>query len=320
MKAVIFDGELKFREDYPNPLPGEGEALVRVLLSGICNTDLELMRGYRSFRGVLGHEFVGVVETVRGGTEDLTGKRVVGEINFGCGRCGYCRKGMKEHCPERAVLGIAGRDGAMAEYVTLPAENLHEVPESLSEEEAVFAEPLAAAFEVIGQVHLRPTDSVLVMGDGKLGLLIALLLRLSHVDLTLLGRHESKLRIARDEGIRTVRPDGLEGTGGYDVVVEATGSPQGFEAALALVRPRGTVILKSTVAENTPLDLAPVVVNEIHVVGSRCGPFAPALRALAGGFIDVSPLVTAVYPFGKAGEAFRKAAERDSLKVMLDFR
>jgi threonine dehydrogenase-like Zn-dependent dehydrogenase len=320
MKAIIFDDTLKFSEDYAVPLPAENEALVKVLLAGICNTDMEITRGYSGFRGVIGHEFVGVVETVNGPEGGLAGKRVVGEINCGCGRCGYCLKGLKNHCPDRRVIGIVGKDGVMAEYLTLPIENLIEVPAGLSDEEAVFTEPLAAAFEILQQVHLRPTDRVLVLGDGKLGLLAALALRAAHNNITLLGRYRSKLKIAEGKNIRTLLFSEGVIEKEYDIVVEATGTVDGLEAALTMTKPRGVVILKSTVAGGKVMNLFQVVVDEITVVGSRCGPFGPALSALAERRIDVRPLITGIYAFDRAAEAFHKATERESLKVIIDFR
>jgi threonine dehydrogenase-like Zn-dependent dehydrogenase len=320
MKAIFFDDILKFSEDYAVPLPADNEALVKVLLAGICNTDMEITRGYGEFRGVIGHEFVGVVETVNGLERGLTGKKVVGEINCGCGRCGYCLKGLKNHCPDRRVIGIVGKDGAMAEYLTLPTENLIEVPAGLDDEEAVFTEPLAAAFEILDQVHIRPTDRVLVLGDGKLGLLAALALRAANDNITLLGKHRSKLKIAERQNIRTL----LFGEGdiekAYDIVVEATGTAVGLETALTMTKPRGVIVLKSTVAGGKLMNLFPVVVDEITVVGSRCGPFGPALSALSERRINVRPLITGVYAFDRAEEAFHKATERESLKVIIDFR
>lgn len=320
MKAVIFDGAIKFAENHPAPVPGKKEALVKVLLAGICNTDIEITRGYSGFKGIIGHEFVGIVEDVKGPDKGFTGKRVVSEINLGCGRCSYCLRGLKNHCPDRRVLGIFDKDGAMAEYVTLPVENLIEVPAGLSNEEAVFTEPLAAAFEIPEQVHIRPTDRVLVLGDGKLGLLSALVLRAAHGDVTLFGRHEAKLKIAEDRDIRTFVFDRRLIEKSYDIVVEATGTAEGLETALMMTVPRGVVVLKSTVAAGKVMNLFPVVVDEITVVGSRCGPFGAALSALSARNIDVRPLVSGVYSFDMAEEAFRKATDRESLKVMIDFR
>ncbi len=320
MKAVVWKGSLRLTGDYPVPTPGEGEALIRVLVAGICNTDMEIMKGYMGFTGIPGHEFVGVVEKTGGARPDLIGKRVVGEINCACGVCSYCLQGMKTHCPHRTTLGIAKRDGVFAEYITLPEDNLLEVPAGLSDEEAVFTEPLAAAFEITDRIHVRPTHRVLVMGDGKLGLLSAFVLKVTGARVTIVGKHEGKLEIARTRGIDSVVPGELGEERAYDLIVEATGTAGGIETALKLVKPRGTIVLKSTVADRKVIDLTPVVVDEVTVAGSRCGPFEPALRALSEGVIDVLPLVTAVFPFAKAEAAFAAALAKDALKVIIDFR
>jgi threonine dehydrogenase-like Zn-dependent dehydrogenase len=318
VKAVIFDGALRVAAEHPAPAPGPGEALVRVRLAGICRTDLEVIRGYMAFRGILGHEFAGVVE--RAGDESLVGRRVVGDINLACGRCTMCRRGLRTHCPGRTVMGIAGRDGCMAEMLALPVENLLVVPDRVADEEAVFTEPLAAAFEIAEQVHLRPTDRVLVMGDGRLGLLSALALAPGPADVTLTGKHEEKLAIARAQGVRTMLRGTIPGGERFDVVVEATGRAEGFQEALGLVRPRGTVVLKTTVAAGSEMTLSPVVVDEVTVVGSRCGPFGPALRALEENRLDVRPLVSATFPAESAVEAFERAGKPGVIKVLLDFR
>ena len=314
MKAIIFDGKLRAVKNQPTPTPKRGEALIRVLMAGICNTDLEIIKGYQGFKGMLGHEFAGIVEKPK----RLSGQRVVGEINLSCGTCQYCLGGLKTHCPDRTVLGIQGKDGAMAEYLTLPIENLHEIPDNVTDEEAVFTEPLAAAFEILEQVHIKSTDKVLVMGDGKLGLLASMVLNLTQCDLTLAGKHKSKLDIAKSQGINTLLLNNLAIEKTYDVVVEATGKATGFETALALVRPRGTIVLKSTVAGKSRINLFPLVVDEINVVGSRCGPFAPALKALSKKFIDVRPLISGVFGFNQHLDAFKKA--RGTLKIIIDFR
>ena len=319
MKAVVWNKELRFVEDYPVPEPKDGDALIRVRMAGICNTDLEITKGYMGFSGVLGHEFVGIVERPGDGLGHLAGRRVVGEINCACGNCAYCRKGMKTHCPQRTTLGIAGRDGAFAEYITLPEANLFEVPPNVPDEEAAFAEPLAAAFEIMEQVHVRPADRVLVMGDGKLGILSALVMKLTGARLTLTGKHEEKLAIARGSGVEAVPVADLGADRPYDIVVEATGTADGLEQALKRVRPRGTIVLKSTVAERKVMDLTLIVIDEITVVGSRCGPFGAALRALSGGLIDVKPLITAIFPFGRAREAFDLARKPGTLKTLITF-
>lgn len=322
MKAVVFDKQLSFTDSLPVPKPLPGEALIKTLMGGICNTDLEILRGYMGFIGIPGHEFVGVVQKAEGARR-LEGKRVVGEINCGCGACSLCMQGLSNHCPGRSVLGILGRSGAFAQYLTLPVGNLHEVPEGVPDEEAVFTEPLAAAFRIPEQVSLKPTDRVLVMGDGKLGILIALVLKLSCPHVTLLGKHGEKLAIARAQGVKTVLLIDLN-TGdfktkrAYDVVVEATGSEGGLACAMGLVRPGGVIVLKSTVAgEGRQINPTLLVVDEITVLGSRCGPFKPALKALSEKLVDVRPLITDVFKFEQAGEAFARAMQRDSLKVLL---
>jgi len=322
----LSQGSLRFLNDEPIPTPAPNEALIKVLIAGICSTDLELQRGYKGgFEGILGHEFVGLVETCTSRPE-LVGQRVVGEINSACGVCTRCQAGLRTHCPQRDVLGIVKRPGAFAEYLTLPAENLHLVPASISESEAAFVEPLAACFEIAEQVHIQPTTSILVLGDGKLGLLAAQVLALTCASVTVQGRHASKLAIASALGIST-RLTGVEPSHApaeqeyeiqeYDIVVESTGNAAGLETARKLVRPRGTIILKSTVAERAALDLAPFVVDEITIIGSRCGPFAPALHALAGKRISVPPLLSATYPLEQGIEAFAHAARPGTLKIQL---
>lgn len=320
MKAIVFDNKLKFVDNYPVPEPLENEAIIKVSMTGICNTDIEITKGYTGFKGVIGHEFVGIVEKINGKDRSLLGKRIVGEINCGCGKCEYCKKGLKNHCPDRNVLGIVNKDGAMAEYITLPLENIHIVPDSISDEEAVFTEPIAAAFEITRQIQIKPDDKILIMGDGKLGLLISLVLHISHSNLILAGRHENKLRIAKDKGIETILFNKLSIKKDYDIVVDATGSAEGFEAALKLVKPRGIIILKSTVAAKKEMNLSTAVVDEITVIGSRCGPFEPALDALSKRLIDVKPLITEIFPFDKAREAFERAISKDALKNIIDFR
>ncbi|HLI69698.1 MAG TPA: alcohol dehydrogenase catalytic domain-containing protein [Ktedonobacteraceae bacterium] len=330
MRALVYGAAgLVFQPTYPQPKPAHGEALIRVLLAGICNTDLEIVRGYMGFQGVLGHEFVGVVEHIDrlpGASTPLSliGKRVVGEINAACrlNDCWYCRQGMHTQCPRRTTLGIVGRDGAFAEYLTLPVENLHVVPDEVSNEEAVFVEPLAANLEIIEQIHLRPTESIVILGDGKMGQLTAQVLTLSGCEVMMVGKHREKLALAERRGIRTYLLDDpqqftLENGRRVDVVVECTGSAHGLEMALRLVRPRGMLILKSTVAEKSLLHLAPVVIDEIQIQGSRCGPFAPALRVLSQKLVDVKPFISARYTLDDGVAAFQRAGEKSVLKVLL---
>jgi alcohol dehydrogenase len=320
MRALYLDKTLTLREDYPAPIPPPGEALVRVRLAGVCNTDLELARGYRSFRGVPGHEFVGEVVRCESAPEWI-GQRVVGEINAACGVCETCRANRPTHCPHRTTLGIAGRDGAFAEYLCLPVVNLHRVPDSVSDKAAVFAEPLAAACEITQAVHVRPTDRVVVLGDGKLGLLCAQVLQLTGCDLLVIGHHLESLGILAQQGIRTTQDlTGLPDLSGlYDIVVEATGTPEAFAMARQLVRPRGTIVLKSTYHGAVEANLTMVVVDEVTLVGSRCGPFEPALRLLEQKLVDVTPLIQARYSLADGLAAFERAGQRGTLKVLIEF-
>jgi threonine dehydrogenase-like Zn-dependent dehydrogenase len=325
LRALLLDEKLKLVDDYPTPEPPPGEALIHVNVAGVCNTDLELVKGYREFRGVPGHEFVGVIERAPG-AEAWEGRRVVGEINVACGACPTCRANRPTHCPHRTTLGIRGRDGAFAEYLTLPITNLHPVPDGISDEAAVFTEPLAAACEIVQQVHVRPTDRVIVVGDGKLGLLCAQVLALTGCDLMVVGHHREKLGILARQGISTALDDAaslkdaalltaIEGRA--DVVIEATGHPGGYAAARRLVRPRGIIVLKSTYHAPLEANLTEVVVDEITLVGSRCGPFAPALWLLERGLVEVTPLIQARYTFSEVLTAFEHAAQPGALKVLV---
>ena len=312
MRALRWDGaRLALARDVPDPTPGAGEALVRVHLAGICRTDLEITRGYLDFRGTPGHEWVGHV--LAADDAALVGRRVVGEINLACGVCPSCRTGLARHCPTRRVLGIAGADGALAELIAVPATNLHLVPETIPDREAVFAEPLAAAFEIVDQMPSLAGSRAVVLGDGKLGLLVAQVLAGAGAEVLLAGRHETKLARARALGIRTGVP-----RPGVDLVVDASGAPEGLAQALALVRPRGTVVLKTTVAAEHRLDLAPAVINEVTILGSRCGPFPTALAALASRRVSVAPLIDAVYPLDDAVAGFARAATPGTLKILVD--
>lgn len=319
MKAVVFDNELKLVNDYKKPEPKEGEALIKISLAGICNTDFEITKGYMGYKGILGHEFVGVVEEINGKDKSLLGKRVVGEINCGCGNCEWCHQGLERHCPNRQTLGIWQKDGCMAEYLTMPLDTLLEVPQNVTDEQAVFVEPLAAALEIVEQLHIQPIQKVVILGDGKLGLLIALALNAHNLDVLLVGKHQNKLDIAASQGVKTKLLEKLEIKKKWDFVVEATGSISGFETALALTKPRGTLVLKSTVAASKEFNLAPIVVDEIRVQGSRCGRFAPALRLLSSGKIDLKPLISGTYGIDSAIEAFEKNKEGGSLKILIKF-
>lgn len=311
-RAVFFDGTLQVIER-PQPTPAPDEALIRLRLGGICNTDLELMAGYKDFRGVLGHEFVGEVVA---GPEEWRGQRVVGTINVACGRCDMCARGVPEHCRNRAVLGIYNYDGAFADVFRLAARNLLRVPPSVPDEHAVFTEPLAAACRIVEDVHIHPTDRVVVIGAGKLGMLIAQVLKLTGADLSVVVRHERQEKLLAGWGIRAVRRQDVP-DGSADVVVDVTGNAGGFADALDIVRPRGTLVLKSTYHGLPQADLTRVVVDEIHVVGSRCGPFDAALRLLEQRLVDVEPLIEARYALSDAVAAFEHAARRGMLKVLL---
>jgi threonine dehydrogenase-like Zn-dependent dehydrogenase len=295
----------------------EDEALVRVLKSGICNTDIEIVRGYANFQGTIGHEFVGVVEESNN-AKHLEGKRVVGEINAGCGVCELCRSGDQRHCPARTVLGILGRDGAHAEFLQLPARNLAEVPAEISDEQAVFVEPLAAAFGITEQVEIFPQTKVAVIGDGKLGNLCAQSLALRSKNLTVIGKHDEKLSLLAKRNIETVRLERAPKlTKQFDVVVEASGAESGFALALDLLKPRGKLVLKSTFHGAPTWEASRVVVDEITIVGSRCGRFAPALELLRDKKIDVENLITENFPLKKGIEAFTFAGQKGVMKVLL---
>jgi threonine dehydrogenase-like Zn-dependent dehydrogenase len=317
MRALRFtDGQLTL-QDIPIP-DHPGEALVRVVRSGICNTDLEIVRGYAGFEGTLGHEFVGVVERADDRPQ-LVGQRVVGEINAGCGRCKLCVAGDPRHCPGRTVLGIVGRDGAHAEYLQLPSVNLETVPDTVSDEQAVFTEPLAAAYGIIEQVAIGPDTRLAVVGDGKLGLLCALSLKLLTRNIVIIGKHPAKLSVATSNGVDGVLLNELEPSmyRTFDTVVEASGSESGFATALDLVKPRGKIVLKSTFHGNARWAGSRVVVDEITIVGSRCGRFAPVLDLLAAGAIPVTDLIESVADLSDGLNAIRHAGETDVLKVLL---
>ena len=319
MKALVFDKELNFVTDYPKPVPQKNEALIKVTHAGICNTDVEITKGYMGFKGVCGHEFLGIVEDVNADDKSLVGKRVTGEINLGCGNCPDCYNNMQRHCQNRQTLGIYKKDGIFAEYVTLPLENIVEIPDDVPDSDAILIEPLAAALEILEQVHIKPADKIAVLGDGKLGILISLVLSTTPADLVTIGKHENKLDILKNQGIKTkFLKDAVE-TKCYDIVVDATGSADGFEKCISLVKPRGIFVLKSTVAAEKPMNLAPVVIDEITIVGSRCGQFRPALRLLEKKVLDLKPLISKTFDFDNAKEAFNYAQEKGVLKVVLKF-
>lgn len=313
MKALIFDSGLEV-VDVPQPIPGPGEALVRVLSAGICRTDIEIKRGYMNYRGILGHEFVGIVEKAH--NTYFIGKRVVGEINCVCGQCLYCKIEMPRHCQNRSVLGIQGHPGAFAEFLTLPEDNIHIVPNAIRDDVAVFTEPLAAAFRIVEQVPLTADDKIIVLGDGKLGQLVAQTMWLYSKNTLCLGKHPWKLALLSSLGIATaLQTEEIEYKA--DIVVEATGTASGLERALSLVRPEGTVILKTTCADGSYLDAVSAVVNEVRILGSRCGPFRPALEALAMGTVETRPMISESYPLEDGVRAMMRAEDPDIMKIIL---
>jgi threonine dehydrogenase-like Zn-dependent dehydrogenase len=331
LSFVVKNGQLK-QVDRPQPKLRPGWAFIRVRLAGICNTDVEILRGYHQFRGVPGHEFVGEVVKVTGVSAAIQkrwlGKRVAGEINVSCSAydykpvCSFCARGLKTHCARRTVLGIVAHDGAFAEYLALPLENLHLIPANVSDDQAVFIEPLAAACEILDQIPIRKFPSAAVLGDGKLAQLIARVLQSAGCKVTLYGKHDSKLKLAQKAGLATrkVRGDATDGkriTESYRLVVEATGSPTGLALAQQMTEPRGTLILKSTFHGAAPVETWPIVVKEITVVGSRCGPFAKAIALLRSGKVDPTPLITRTFPLSDAPEAIRYAQQRNVMKVLL---
>jgi threonine dehydrogenase-like Zn-dependent dehydrogenase len=314
MQVLHWDGQqLQLRGMYPEPHRAQGWALVRVRLAGICSTDLQIFQGYLGFVGVPGHEFVGEVVA---GSDALIGKRVVGEINFACGQCEWCRQQLGRHCPNRQVMGILQADGSFAEYLSVPEANLHEVPAGVSDEAAVFTEPLAAAFEILEQVAVPPGTETVVLGDGKLGVLCAQVLHVAGAQVTMVGKHEKKLALLRQVGVNAVTRSEWSARPAA-IVIEATGTADGLAQAIAIVRPRGTLVLKSTVAQAHTLSLAPLVINEVTVVGSRCGRFPPALQALAQHQLSVTPLIDALYPLHEGVRAVQRAAQPGVLKVLL---
>jgi threonine dehydrogenase-like Zn-dependent dehydrogenase len=315
MKGLWLENKnLQLRTNLETPEPSADEALVRVTRAGICNTDLELIRGYYPYTGILGHEFVGVVEQ---GPPELINQRVVGEINAACGECFYCKKGIPTHCENRTVLGIVNRNGAFADYLTLPIKNLHSVPDSISTDAATFTEPVAAALEIQQQISISPNHRVLVVGDGKLGQLIAQTIALTGCDLLTVGRHTEKLANLENRGIKTGFADAIQPRS-FDIAVECTGNPTGFETARQALRPRGILVLKSTYAGQLTFDASALVVDEITLMGSRCGPFKPALELLAQHNIDVEPLIQAHYSLEEGLAAFEQAGQRGTMKVLLE--
>jgi threonine dehydrogenase-like Zn-dependent dehydrogenase len=315
MRALVFDQTLAFRPRHPEPPASSGDTAIHVTQAGICATDLEITRGYMGFKGILGHEFVGVVE--HSSKRDLIGQRVVGEINVVCGRCDLCLSGLSSHCRNRTVLGIVGRDGAFADFVRLPADNLHVLPATIDDDAATFIEPLAAAFQVLKQVKLDDRKWVTVLGDGRLGLLVAQVLRDANCQVRVVGRHPEKLALCEKWSIRSRLLDDIVPRHDQDVVVDCTGSASGLELAVQMTRPRGTVVLKTTAASGAPINLSPVVVDEINIIGSRCGPFREAITALAAKRVDVASLIHRRMKLDQGVEAMELAGRPGVLKVIL---
>ncbi len=316
MKALYFDGKLSLRE-LPKPEPAPGEALLKVLVAGICGTDREILRGYSGFKGIPGHEFVGRV--VECDDAKWIGKRAVGEINVACGHCAWCAKGLQRHCPNRTVMGIVNRPGAFAEYVALPVANLLEVPDEISDHAAAFTEPVAAACEILEQLTIAPGTPVALMGDGRLGLLVAQVLKHAGADVTLIGHHAWKMDLARDWGVRAVSSDeGQLAAASFPVTVDTTGSPKGIAEALRLVEPRGIVVMKSTFHGAAAFDATKLVVDEVTLLGSRCGRFAPALELLRHAHVSVRNLVTRVFDLEQGIEAFEFLDRTSALKILLE--
>lgn len=314
LRAVTFDTKLVFDANHADPHPAEDECLVRVHLAGICATDLHITQGYMNFKGVLGHELVG---TVVEGSPEWQGKRVACEINCVCRKCDMCLMGLANHCRRRSVIGIEGRDGCFADLLAVPEHNLHAIPDVVSDEEAVFIEPLAAAYQVLTQCRVDQRTNVTVVGPGRLGLLVAQVLATTQCKLTVVGRNPKKLLLCEKKGIQGIHVDDLAARQDRDIVVECTGSPAGLEIAMQLVRPRGTIVLKSTCAEGGPLNLAPIVINEVNVLGSRCGPFREAIDALARQAVDVRSMISRTYPIEQALEAFDAAQNPENVKILL---
>lgn len=320
MRALVLDGQnLRLEVNYPDPVLQKGEALIRPLLMGICSTDIELCKGYMGFAGVLGHEFVGMVQEVAHNKDkQWVGKRVVGTINCVCGKCDMCQRGLSEHCRDRSVLGIDKRDGCFAEQFCLPVRNLIEVPKAVDNDHAVFTEPLAAAFQILRQLTVENRPYITVLGDGRLGLLCAQVLTQLNGTVRLIGKHPAKMELCEKWGVkhREVSEVGLRAD--QDIVVDCTGSADGFELAMQMVRPRGKLVLKTTVANSKPINLAPLVINEIEVIGSRCGPFPEALSALNANTIDVLSLISRRMKLVDAADALRISKQSDVIKVLIE--
>ena len=310
MKALYYDKGLQYREDYPKPIIGEDESLIKIIIASICNTDKEILKGYRpDFKGVLGHEFVG--EVIKSNDSNMIGKRVVGEINEYCGECIYCKTGRVTHCSSRKVLGISGKDGCFAKYLAMKTNLLHIVPEELPSEVAIFTEPFAAALEILEQVHIQPSTNIAIIGDGRLAYMIAQAISLTGADLTIIGKHEEKLNLFQSFAKITT-----EIKGSYEVVIDASGSPSGILTAQKIVRKKGIIVIKSTYGKKTQIDMSDFVVNEITIKGSRCGPFKPALRLLKRGLIKFPQI--ALYELEDYKEAFSSNAFKVGFRLFFN--
>lgn len=322
MKALVYDKELKLDKNYPNPKVKDNEVLIKTSMVGICNTDYEITQGYMGYKGVIGHEFVGVVVEVGADVDkNLINKRVVGEINCACNNCPMCYKDLQRHCLNRSTLGIWKKDGCFSEYFTLPKENVYQISENIDDITATFTEPLAAAYEILEQVHIRPDSKTAILGDGKLGLCISLIFNAMNINYIHIGKHEEKLKITKDLGNKTMLLDEIQEKDrkSFDFVVEATGSTGGFNTSVSLVKPRGNLILKSTIAAKEGLNLASIVVDEITVTGSRCGQFKPVLNLLEKKKINVSPLISAIYNVDDFEKAFMENSKKEILKILVKF-
>lgn len=315
MRAVVYDGSVKFHREWPEPSVPKGEVLIQVRLAGVCRTDLEILKGYGNYKGILGHEFVGVVVN---GPKNLRGKRVVGEINCVCGQCDMCLKGLSSHCRRRTVLGIAGRDGCFADYVVLPERNCYPLPDTVTNEEAAFVEPLAAAYQVLRQVPIERHMRCTVIGTGRLGLLVSQVLTQTGCRLQVVGHNPRTLEYCEKKGISAFHIDNVVPKLDQDLIVECSGNQAGLAMALQMVRPRGMIVLKSTCAQPWSIDLSPAVVNEVTILGSRCGPFSEAINALARKQVDVLSMVSRIMPLHKACEALEFAAQPGNIKVLLE--
>jgi len=315
MLALRYKSSLELEKNFSKPSIKNNEALIKVKKAGICKTDIELVKGYMGFEGTLGHEFVGVVEACE--DDKWIGRRVVGEINSGCGQCENCQNGLARHCVTRSVLGILNRDGCMAEYCSLPLTNLCHLPDSISDDEAVFTEPLSAACEILEQTEVLSDDRCVVLGDGKLGILIAWVLSTKSDHVKLIGRHEKKLELAKWNNLQTMHESEIENEKA-DIVVDATGSVNGLNRAMALCRPRGRIVLKSTFAQNPEIDLSPMVINEITMIGSRCGQFKDGLALIEKRRPPLIRLIEKTYHLEDGLQAFGHAQKRGVLKILLD--